>query len=248
MGAPEQKWIDHLVIVRHGESDRNVSKQAATQAGEFEYGGTVRDVDVRLTDRGIKQSQETGMYLATRFRFDRVFASPYLRALETARLMMQQFNYRVELTEDERIREKEFGILDGLTKKGIVKRHPEELRRREREGKYYYRPPGGESYPDVSLRLHSFLGTLSRDCRKQSVLLVCHSVVVLMFRRLLERLTEKQILAIDRDPDQDVCNCSVTWYAFDRSAGRSGKLLLREFNRVCYPAEYASTEECERRA
>jgi broad specificity phosphatase PhoE len=96
--------------------------------------------------------------------------------------------------------------------------------------------------------VHSFLGTLVRECRRQSVLVVCHSVVVLTFRRLLERLTEKELLAIDRDPGQDVCNCSVTWYEFNPSAGGKGRMALHQFNGVHYPAEYASTEECGKKA
>jgi len=80
------------------------------------------------------------------------------------------------------------------------------------------------------------------------VLVVCHSVVVLTFRRLLERLGEKELLAIDRDPEQDVCNCSITWYQFDPGAGERGRLALREFNGVHYPRDLGSTEECRRKA
>lgn len=248
MPPPEQKWMNHLVIVRHGESQRNVGRMAALAAGRHDYHGDVRDMDVPLTPRGTKQAEYTGKHLARTFRFDRVFVSPYLRTVQTAECVLKQFRNRVDVTYEERIREKEFGILDGLTKSGIAAHYPDELKRRERGGKYYYRPPGGESYPDVALRLHSFLGTLARDCRKQSVLVVCHSVVVLMFRRLLERLTEKELLAIDRDPEQDVCNCSITWYKFDPTLGKKGRLVLREFNTVHYPAPYASTDECRRRA
>ncbi|HWT81085.1 MAG TPA: hypothetical protein VN648_20030, partial [Candidatus Methylomirabilis sp.] len=95
---------------------------------------------------------------------------------------------------------------------------------------------------------HSFLGTMARDCRQQTVLVVCHSVVVLTFRRLLGRLTEKELLAIDLDPEQDVCNCSVTRYEFDPRSGERGRLVLREFNGVHYPPDHASTEECRRKA
>ncbi len=248
MRPQEQKWMDHLVIVRHGESQRNVGKQTATEKGELEYGGNIRDMDVTLTPRGLNQAEATGAFLAPKFRFDRIFVSPYVRTVETARLMAKHFNPMPPLSYEERIREKEFGILDGLTKPGIAKTFPEEVRRRDREGKYYYRPPGGESYPDVALRVHSFLGSLVRDCARQTVLVICHSVVVLTFRRLLERLTEVELLAIDRDPEQDVCNCSTTWYAFETRAGNKGKLALREFNGVHYPPELASTEECRRRA
>jgi len=248
MASAEQKWMNHLLIVRHGESQRNVGKQAAQAAGKLEYGGGVRDTDVALTACGVRQADVTGKFLSQTFRFDRAFVSPYLRTVQTAQLMIKHSKQPVELIIEERIREKEFGILDGLTKKGIHEKYPDEEHRRERDGKYYYRPPGGESYPDVALRVHSFIGTMVRECARQSVLVVCHSVIVLAFRRLLERLTELELLAIDRDPEQDVCNCSVTWYEFDPRAGDRGRLVLREFNGVHYPAEDASTPECRKKA
>jgi len=248
MASAEQKWMNHLLIVRHGESQRNVGKQAAQAAGKLEYGGGVRDMDVALTACGVRQADVTGKFLSQTFRFDRAFVSPYLRTVQTAQLMIKHSKQPVELIIEERIREKEFGILDGLTKKGIHEKYPDEEHRRERDGKYYYRPPGGESYPDVALRVHSFIGTMVRECARQSVLVVCHSVIVLAFRRLLERLTELELLAIDRDPEQDVCNCSVTWYEFDPRAGDRGRLVLREFNGVHYPAEDASTPECRKKA
>ncbi|MFB3920532.1 MAG: histidine phosphatase family protein [Terriglobia bacterium] len=248
MAPAEQKWMNSLVIVRHGESQRNVGKQAAQAAGHLEYGGDVRDMDVPLTACGIRQAETTGKFLSAKFKLDRAFVSPYLRTVQTAQFMLKQSNHPIEVTLEERIREKEFGILDGLTKKGIHEKYPDEERRRARDGKYYYRPPGGESYPDVALRVHSFIGTLVRECARQSVLVVCHSVIVLAFRRLLERMTESELLAIDRDPEQDVCNCSVTWYEFDPRAGDRGRLVLREFNAVHYSAEDASTPECRKKA
>jgi broad specificity phosphatase PhoE len=130
---------------------------------------------------------------------------------------------------EERIREIEFGILDGLTSEGIQARFPEEYERRKREGKYWYRPPGGESRPDVAIRVHSFLGTLTRDYRNKSVLVVCHSVVVLVFRRLLERWSEDEYVKIDRD--QDVLNCSITAYRYDPN---KGKLILDCYNKVSH--------------
>jgi len=99
----------------------------------------------------------------------------------------------------------------------------------------------------VALRVHSFLGTLARDYREQSVLVVCHSVVVLTFRRLLERLTEQSLLAIDRDPEKDVCNCSITWYAYDSKASQRGHLVLREFNGVHYPLKTLPPKSAARR-
>jgi probable phosphoglycerate mutase len=94
-------------------------------------------------------------------KFDQVFVSPFKRTMETARLMKKQFPYAVEVLEDEWLREIDFGVLDGLTKHGIAHFHPEEKERRAKLGKYHHRPPADENYPDVALRLHSFLGTLA---------------------------------------------------------------------------------------
>jgi broad specificity phosphatase PhoE len=240
MPTETQKWPSHLVLVRHGESERTLWKEIAAAKGELVYGGEVRDPDVKLTERGRQQAIATGKYLAGTFTFDRVFSSPFARTLETADLLMQQFPGRVELTQEERIREIEFGILDGLTKVGQQARHPQEWERRQHLGKYWYRPPGGESYPDVALRLHSFLGTLTRDFCQQSVLVVCHSVIVLLFRRLLERLSERELMSMDANPRLDVLNCSVTHYAYQAWAAGGGKLALREFAGVHYPPELAA--------
>lgn len=239
IAPPTSKWPTNLVIVRHAESERNIWKEIATARGEFVYGGKVRDMDLSLTPDGEKQAVATGRQLGTRFKFDRAFVSPFKRTIETARLMIEPFQYPVEMIEDERLREIDFGILDGLTKHGIAHFHPEEKDRRAKLGKYHHRPPGGENYPDVALRLHSFLGTLTRETAGESVLVVCHSVVVLIFRKLLERISEQDLLAMDAAKEQEVRNCSVTHYAFDPQAGKNGKLVLRDFNRVFYSEDSA---------
>ena len=58
---------------------------------------------------------------------------------------------------DERLRDRELGILDALTAHGVDVRLPAEAARRRWLGKFYYRPPGGEAWTDVALRLRSFL-------------------------------------------------------------------------------------------
>jgi 2,3-bisphosphoglycerate-dependent phosphoglycerate mutase len=227
--SPEQKWPDHLVIVRHGESARNVAKERARMAAEGVYGMGLRDVDTPLTPLGHEQAIKTGRFLARRFHFDAVFTSPYLRTRQTTDEIMKALKPEPRLIIEERLREIEFGSMDGLTPQGFKEKFPEEWARREREGKYWYRPPGGESRPDVALRVHSFLGTLTRDYRKKSVLVVCHSVVVLIFRRLLERWGEEEYMKTDREAD--VLNCSMTAYRFNRKTRR---LELDHFNQVCF--------------
>ena len=225
----DQKWPSHFVIVRHGESERNVAKDEAKRADVDSFSSGLRDMDTKLTEKGHEQAEAVGDYLAKYYRFDVLFVSPYLRTVETSKDIASKLTHSPQLVVEERIREIEFGVLDGLTPKGITVNYPEEDARREREGKYWYRPPGGESRPDVALRVQSFLGTLTRDYRQKSVLIVCHSVVVLIFRRLLERWGENDYLKVDREAD--VMNCSLTIYDYDRE---KEKLLLNCYNRICF--------------
>src|SRR5258707_15374193 len=157
-----QKWHSHLVIVRHGESERNVAKDAAKRGtGVHSFGSGLRDMDTELTPRGLRQAQVVGEHLAKQYRFDVLFSSPYLRTIATAKEIASKLTHKPPLVVEERIRELEFGVLDGLTSQGIKAKYAEEHARREKEGKYWYRPPGGESRPDVALRVQSFLGTLT---------------------------------------------------------------------------------------
>jgi broad specificity phosphatase PhoE len=149
--------------------------------------------------------------------------------VQTADQILAQLKAKIPLVREERIREIEFGILDGITTDGIKWKYPEEFSRRKRVGKYWYRPPGGESRPDVALRVHSFLGALTRDYREKKVLVVCHSVVVLIFRRLLERWGENKYMKTETE--DDVRNCSVTIYEYQPA---KKKLILKSFNKYSH--------------
>ena len=89
---------------------------------------------------------------------DLVVSSPYLRARATAERIVSRLD--VDLVFDERLRERDLGIFDGMTGLGIRSAYPEEAKRREKLGKFYYQPPSGESWCDVVLRVRSLLDDL----------------------------------------------------------------------------------------
>jgi broad specificity phosphatase PhoE len=231
-----EPWPRTLWIVRHGQSAGNVARDAAEAAGHSVIDIAHRDMDVPLSALGEQQSMALGRWLAGLPEHERpnvLMCSPYLRARQTLELMRAQAGLvdgTVTMVVDERLREKEFGLLDRLTRQGIHEKFPELAEQRAHVGKFYFRPPGGESWCDVILRLRSLLDMMTREYRRERVMVVAHQVIVNCLRYLLERLDEHQILAIDRQAD--VPNCGVTMYAFDPAAGHRGKLVLHEANFV----------------
>lgn len=229
-----QKWPDNWYIVRHGRSKRNHDRETAKKAGKSaDFSEGIRDQDTPLTATGELQSLSVGVYLRDKPRIDVIYVSPYLRTRQTMKKIIDGLGYTPRIVVDERIREIEFGHLDGLDRSGIKAKFPEEIRRREREGKYFFRPPGGENRPDVKLRLRSFVDTIVRDCVGLNVLVVCHSVIVLAFRALLEKWGEEEYLQVDKE--NDVKNASVTHYAFDHKTTR--RLVMTEYNSIFYTEE-----------
>jgi 2,3-bisphosphoglycerate-dependent phosphoglycerate mutase len=219
--------LEWLGVIRHGESTGNV---AATQA---ETGGlelieiAERDADVPLSETGQEQATAVGHWLASLPGGERpevVIASPYLRAMQTAELALADTG--IPMTVDERLRDRELGILDLLTAHGVRTRLPEEAIRRRRLGKFYYRPPGGESWADVTLRLRSLLGDLRRDHPDGRVLLVGHEAIVLLLRYLIEQLSEADVVTLARK--HSIANGSrTTW---ERTP--AGNLSIVDFNRT----------------
>ncbi|MBY8874287.1 histidine phosphatase family protein [Micromonospora sp. PLK6-60] len=225
-----------LWIVRHGESTANVAATAAEQSGAELIELTHRDADVPLSATGEEQARATGRWLAglpEARRPDLAVVSPYLRAVRTAELALAGTGVPASL--DERLRDRELGILDGVTGHGVRRRFPDEATRRARLGKFYYRPPGGESWTDVALRLRALLADLRRDHAGQRVLLFGHDALVFLLRYLVEGLTEAELMALTRE--HVIANCSVTGW----SAAPDGRLVTEIFNDVGHLHQQGAT-------
>jgi len=218
--------LDWLGVIRHGESTGNVAAARAEAAGVEQIEIAERDADVPLSPTGQQQATAVSRWLArlpADERPDVVLVSPYLRTVQTAELALA--DCPIPVVRDERLRDRELGILDLLTGYGVRTRLPDEAARRKRLGKFYHRPPGGESWADVALRLRSVLGDLRRDHPDQRVLLVAHEAVVLLLRYLVEGLTEAELLTLARER---IANCSLTSWRRDGD----GRLSVVDFNRV----------------
>ncbi|OAE02822.1 histidine phosphatase family protein [Arthrobacter sp. OY3WO11] len=226
--AVQEAGAVELLLIRHGESEGNVAATDARMAGAEVIAVPARDADVNLSGTGQEQAKALGAALARiaeEFRPDAVVSSPYARAFQTAEIAVEAAGWPVKVQLDERLRDRELGILDRLTRLGVEKRYPEEAERREWLGKMYYRPPGGESWADVALRLRSVLDELNNLGSGHRVMLVCHDALIMLFRYVLEGMTEKELL--DLAASTSVLNASIT--RFVRPAGE-GPWTLESFN------------------
>ena len=228
-----------LTLVRHGESLGNLADAAAHDKGVDRLDLDVRDADVELSDTGKRQAGALHDWLQSAPEDQRptvVVASPYRRAADTALRATEGLG--LEVAFDERLRERDLGVFNGLTGQGIREHYAEEAERRTQVGKFYYQPPSGESWADVVLRVRSLLADLRTGYEDARVWLFSHQAVIMSYRYVLDGLSEQELMEIDRT--ERIGNVSLTSYTRPE-----GELALQSFGdtSIVDAAEAESTAE-----
>jgi probable phosphoglycerate mutase len=145
-------------FVRHGETDWNAQHRLQ---------GTR---DVPLNDRGRVQAARCGVTLrdliASRGRAAADFAfvsSPLSRAAETMAIVRGALGLQAAgCVLDSRLAEMSFGRWEGLTYREVGTTDAPLLRLRERD-RWNFRPPGGESYADILVRVAAWRAGVTGD-------------------------------------------------------------------------------------
>jgi broad specificity phosphatase PhoE len=226
---PPGEWAE-LTAVRHGQSVANAAFATAEAAGHNRAEVTGPDAQVGLSELGRRQAAELGRWWAAQ-PADRLpevaLCSPFLRARQTFDLIAEnapEWSARVGPPRiDERLRDRDMGDLAMMTGRQIADRFPAEAARRRDSDEFTYRPPNGESFGDVADRLAAVLADVRRDHAGRRVLMVAHDAVVLMLRRLLERMSWDDLRVVTRAGP--VANASIT-----RWVNADGRLVLSGYN------------------
>jgi len=200
-----------LWLVRHGESTANVLATNAQRSRLEVIPVEHRDADVPLSASGVQQAHALGAWLAENADGSSpgsIWSSPYLRAQQTLAVALEASGLDRPFLVDERLRDRELGILDTLTSHGVDVRYPDESARRRWLGKFYYRPPGGEAWTDVALRIRSFLRDIDGADSTGPVLIAAHDAVVLVFLYICLGWSEQELLSFAAT--HTVLNASVT--------------------------------------
>ena len=231
---PEATLPTALTAVRHGQSTANAAFAEAAATGALTVPITERDADLPLTDLGRAQAADLGRRLAAQPP-QHVYCSPYRRARETLGIALATAHEHgaphpshIPVHHDERLRDRETGAWEMLTEAALRRKYPEDIARREHVGHYYFRPPCGENFPDVQLRIRSVLGEALPAAAGAHLLIVAHDAVVLMLRMILDPLDEAAFLDLWARQGA-VTNCSVTRWEPDPKA-RPARLRLTHAN------------------
>ena len=224
-----------LVLVRHGQSVRNVAKKGNIFFIDDESRRSVRGIPdhrIPLTPEGERQARATGAGLAEHVgSFDVIYHSGYERTRATAEGILGAFPEEQRATTRTHanlfIREREAGWTYDMTTEEAEAAFPYMREYWQTTGSFFARPPGGESLAEVVERVHTFMDILIRDHKGERVMVVTHGGTLRCFRFLLEGWDYER--ADTHLEDDAPLNCSVTTYTYSRARQH---LQLQEYNRV----------------
>lgn len=221
MGMP-----NHLVLVRHGESEGNYVRDAFKNGreGDLEYllyqfrerpGG-----EWRLTPKGVEQAKAAGEWIQQHViakyglpGFDRYVYSPHRRTIETAgHLGIPSAQWRL----NRMLRERSWGELENLTgeyeHKQLYPRNYDWMLK----DPLNWTPPGGESIVDMAdTRVRGVFDTMHRDHDEKDIdsyLVSTHGEWIWGARLVLEYMFNEDWDTIKNDPAEKVHNCQVLHY------------------------------------
>ena len=183
--------------MRHGQTDAN--------ANLIIQGG---GLDLDLNTNGINQATAAANYLS-KTKFDLAFASDLIRAVNTAKIVLQKQNIKAIETKTI-LRERAYGELEGkpvsdhITICRELGIHPTQ-----------YKPVGGESWLDVRVRAANFLSELALTIhtnQPKNILVVAHGG----FNRAL--ITQLLGHKIEQTYEVEQENCCINHLTSDSSS------------------------------
>jgi 2,3-bisphosphoglycerate-dependent phosphoglycerate mutase len=182
--------MTRLCIVRHGETDWNAGRRIQGQ------------IDIPLSARGHAQARATGNALL-REGFAAVYSSDLMRARQTAEATAHLTHAPLHLHPG--LRERHYGIFQGLTYAEAAARYPEDYAHHQARHPRFT-PAGGESLLDLAGRLSSTCAAIVQRHAGEAVALFTHGGVL----DILHRQATQQPL--DTPRDFAIPNCGINWF------------------------------------
>jgi len=155
--------MTRFCLVRHGQTAWNLEGRYQGQS------------DIPLNAAGLEQARELARTLQN-VRFDAVYSSDLVRALETANTIIALHDH-LQVHVDPRLREINQGEWEGVQIEEI-RAHYAHLWQARQVDPVNLRPPGGETVGEVFQRMHSALDEIARLFQGGNVLVVSHGLAL----------------------------------------------------------------------
>lgn len=233
-----------LVLLRHAKSEINEAIHRSKQGDHSAYTPELRRrpfSQFRLVEDGLGQVQLARKWILINLyqgsdRFDCYITSPYFRAVETAG-NLQLPNARWEL--NPYLIERGWGDVESTSQRDRDKKYKKvfDVWRRD---PLFSKPPNGESFVQLCLRIEQVLDMLRRNYADKRVIIVCHGDVILAFRFILEHILLDRMSEIMRyEIEEDrINNCQIVHYT--RRVPGEGRITLdpnRLWTRMVRPTD-----------
>ena len=201
-----------LVLVRHSESEHNVVQQADKHDRPLPANAPAvlarHDSQQRLSTEGRRMAAVAGDWLRTNgldpVAFDLRLVSPFLRCLESAKIMAPD----VMWLPSRRVVERDWGIFGTLPDDERAERFADTEAMKEASS-FFARFDGGESIFDTTFRVEALLGSLDREQGDRRVIVVTHGEFMWATRAVIELLMPDEWQALDADRSLRIANCCV---------------------------------------
>jgi len=182
--------MTRLCIVRHGETEWNAGRRIQGQ------------IDIPLSGAGVAQARAAANYLCDE-DFAAIYSSDLARARQTAQAVAHLS--RLPLQTMAGLRERHFGVFQGMTHEEAQQQRPQEFARHlSREPRFA--PPGGESLLQLAARVATTFADIINRHRGEAAAVFTHGGVL----DILYRQATGRALAAPRD--FVIPNAAVNWF------------------------------------
>ena len=176
-----------VILIRHGETEWNLSGRWQGHA------------DSPLSPRGVSQAVALGERMSTD-SLDHFYTSDLERAQHTSRLVGEPSGWVAKPMES--LRERDLGVLEGLTTDEMLQKHPSEYQSFRNDGPDY-QVPGGESFRQFCDRCSHALEEVAARHPGERIGLVTHGGFLgALFRYVLK-------IPLDAERNYVLLNCSI---------------------------------------
>lgn len=176
-----------IFIFRHGQTTDNRDKI---------FSGW-RNPD--LTEDGIKETEKIRELLKDK-NPTKAYSSDLLRSTHTLQIVLEP-HQNVEVFEDPRLRERDYGDLTGQSKTEMEQKNPDQYKIWHRS--YDIPPPNGESIEMVVKRVFPFIEDMKKSLKPTDVVFISASAnSIRPMRKYFEGLTNEETVGYEYTPAQ----------------------------------------------